>query len=297
MKIAQNYKIWFAISLVVIAVGIGASLFMGLNLGIDFTGGTMMQINMGETVEVNEINAVIEAFNLDPDIIHAGAEKTEIIIKTKESLSNTDRMEIFSKIKDQYGLADEAFIGAEQFGPAIGDEIQNRALIAVLLASVGMFVYIIFRFELIYGVSSIIALMHDVLILLSIYAIFRVPVNSSFIAAVLTIVGYSINDTIVVFDRVRENVKKMEKASFTEIANTSLAQTITRSINTSLTTLLVIGSLYVFGVESIKEFAFPLMAGVLVGTYSSIFVASPVWVLFKTAQKNKQRSYPVKEEV
>jgi len=297
MKIAQNYKIWFAISLVVIAIGIGASLFMGLNLGIDFTGGTMMQINMGETVEVNEINAVIDSFNLDPDIIHAGAEKTEIIIKTKESLSNTDRMEIFSKIKDQYNLTDDSFIGAEQFGPSIGDEIQNRALIAVLLASVGMFVYIIFRFELIYGVSSIIALMHDVLILVSIYAIFRVPVNSSFIAAVLTIVGYSINDTIVVFDRVRENVKRMEKATFTEIANTSLKQTITRSINTSLTTLLVIGSLYVFGVESIKEFAFPLMAGVLVGTYSSIFIASPVWVLFKTAQKNKNRAYPVKEEV
>lgn len=297
MKIAQNYKIWFAISLVVIVAGIAGSLFMGLNLGIDFTGGTMMQIEMGETVEVKEIKTVIDEFNLDPDIIHAGAEKTEIIIKTKESLSNAERMEIFSKVQAEYSLETDAFIGAEQFGPAIGDEIQNRALIAVILASVGMFIYIIFRFEMIYGVSSIIALMHDVLILVSIYAIFRVPVNSSFIAAVLTIVGYSINDTIVVFDRVRENVKKMEKASFAEIANTSLKQTITRSINTSLTTLLVIGSLYVLGVESIKEFAFPLMAGVLVGTYSSIFIASPVWVLFKTAQKNKNRAYPVKEEI
>lgn len=297
MKIAQNYKIWFAISLVVILAGLAGTLFMGLNLGIDFTGGTMMQIDMGETVEVKEINTIIDEFNLDPDIIHAGVEKTEIIIKTKESLSNTVRMDIFSKIQAEYGLDDAAFIGAEQFGPAIGDEIQNRALIAVMLASVGMFIYIIFRFEMIYGVSSIIALMHDVLVLLSIYAIFRVPVNSSFIAAVLTIVGYSINDTIVVFDRVRENVKKMEKASFAEIANTSLEQTITRSINTSLTTLLVIGSLYVLGVESIKEFAFPLMAGVLVGTYSSIFIASPVWALFKTAQKNKNRSYPVKEEM
>lgn len=297
MKIAQNYKIWFAISLVVIAAGLAGSLFMGLNLGIDFTGGTMMQIDMGETVEVKEFKSVIDDFDLDPDIIHAGADKTEIIIKTKASLSNAERMEIFSKVQAEYNLEDEAFIGAEQFGPAIGGEIQNRALIAVLLASVGMFIYIIFRFEMIYGISSIIALMHDVLVLLSIYAIFRVPVNSSFIAAVLTIVGYSINDTIVVFDRVRENVKKMEKASFAEIANTSLEQTITRSINTSLTTLLVIGSLYVLGVESIKEFAFPLMAGVIVGTYSSIFIASPVWVLFKTAQKNKNRSYPVKEEM
>jgi len=297
MKITQNYKIWFAISLVVITAGLAATLFMGLNLGIDFTGGTMMQIEMGKTVEVSEIDKLVDEFNLDPDIIHAGAEKTEIIMKTKESLSNAQRTEIFSKIKESYGLEDSAFIGAEQFGPSIGSEIQNRAMVAVLLASVGMFIYIIFRFEMIYGISSIIALMHDVLILVSVYAIFRIPVNSSFIAAVLTIVGYSINDTIVVFDRVRENVTKMEKATFTEIANTSLKQTITRSINTSLTTLLVIGALFVLGVESIKEFAFPLMAGVLVGTYSSIFIASPIWVLFKTAQKNKKRSYPVKEQV
>lgn len=295
MKIAENYKIWFAISLAVIIAGAAAVLVLGLNLGIDFTGGTMMQVDMGKTVEVSEINDILDPFSLHPDVIHAGAEKKEIIIKTKESLSNAQRQEIFAALQQAYGLEDSAFIGAEQFGPAIGDEIQNRALIAILLASVGMFIYIIFRFEMIYGVSSIIALMHDVMVLVSIYAIFRVPINSSFIAAVLTIVGYSINDTIVVFDRVRENVKRMEKASFTEIANTSLAQTITRSINTSLTTLLVIGALYVLGVESIKEFAFPLMAGVLVGTYSSIFIASPIWALVKTAKKNKNRSYPVQE--
>ncbi len=296
MKIAERYKLWFAISLVVIAVGLGSALFTGLNLGIDFTGGTMMQINMGEVVEVKDIRSEIEEFDLHADIIHAGNEKHQIIIKTKASLSNAERMEIFAKLQSAYGLENEAFIGAEQFGPAIGDEIQNRALIAILLASVGMFIYIIFRFEMIYGISSIIALMHDVLVLVSIYALFRVPVNSSFIAAILTIVGYSINDTIVVFDRVRENVKRMEKATYNEIANTSLKQTITRSINTSLTTLVVIGSLYVLGVESIKEFAFPLMAGVIVGTYSSVFIASPVWALFKTAQKNKNKSYPAKEE-
>ncbi len=295
MNIAERYKIWFAISLAIILVGAASTLIFGVNLGIDFTGGTMMQIDMGQTLEVSTVTELVKPFDLNPEVIHAGADKHEIIIKTKQSLDNDQRMEIFKAFQTEYQLPNEAFKGAEQFGPSIGSEIQTRAMVAVIIASACMFIYIIFRFEVFYGISSIVALLHDVLILLSIYAIFRIPVNSSFIAAVLTVVGYSINDTIVVFDRVRENVIKMDKASFFEIANTSLKQTISRSINTSLTTLLVIGSLYFFGVESIKDFALPLMAGVLVGTYSSIFVASPVWALLKKAQKKRNQKYPVPE--
>lgn len=255
----------------------------------------MMQIDIGQTLEVETVKSLLKPYDLDAEVIHAGIEKNEIIIKTKASLNNAQRQEIFQVFQAEYALSDQAFKGAEQFGPSIGSEIQTRAMIAVIIASACMFVYIIFRFEVFYGISSIAALLHDVLILLAIYSIFRIPVNSSFIAAVLTVVGYSINDTIVVFDRVRENVIKMEKANFFEIANTSLKQTISRSINTSVTTLLVIGSLYFLGVESIKEFALPLMAGVLVGTYSSIFIASPVWALLKKEQKRRNRKYPVPE--
>ncbi len=295
MNISRRYKLWFGISIAVIIIGLGAMLTMGLNLGIDFVGGTMMQINMGQVVEVPQVKETIAQYNLNPEIVHAGLEKKEIIIKTKNSLSNDERIQIFNTLKEKYGLKDSDMIGANNFGPSIGKEIRQKALIAILLASVGMFLYIIFRFELMYGFSSIIALMHDVLVLVAIYALFRIPVNSSFIAAVLTIVGYSINDTIVVFDRVRENVHHMNpKTSYLDVADQSLAQTITRSINTSLTTLLVIGSLYVFGVDSIKEFAFPLMMGVLVGTYSSIFIASPLWALFSESKRNKNKKYHAK---
>ncbi len=249
----------------------------------------MIHINMDKTYEVTQIQESINEYNLDADIIHAGFDKTEIIIKTKLSLDNTQRMEIFETLKNDFNLTNEDFLEAEQFGPTVGKEIQSKALSSIMIASLGMLIYITLRFEIIYGVTAIVALIHDVLILLAVYSIFNIPINSSFIAAVLTIVGYSINDTIVVFDRVRENVKKMKKSSFAEIANKSLSQTIIRSINTSFTTLLVIGSLYVLGVEAIKEFAFPLMTGIIVGTYSSIFIASPLWAFMK--DKTKKLNY------
>lgn len=285
MKIAQNYKIWFSVSLAVMILGLVMAIASGVNLGIDFTGGTLMQFNIGQDFTVDEIKEITSKFELDADVLHAGVDKKEVIIKTKKDLSNQKRMEIFDAFKEKYKLEDSAFRKAEQFGPAMGTEIRNKALISILLASVGMLIYISYRFQFRFGAAAIVALIHDTLIVLSIYSIFKIPVNSPFIAAILTIVGYSINDTIVVFDRLRENLKYRKKESYFEIADTSIKQTLTRSINTSITTLLVIGCLYVFGVESIKEFALPLLAGVLTGTYSSIFIASPVWALSKSMAK------------
>jgi len=290
MRIAERFKLWICISLVIIVAGFGMIAVNGFNLGIDFTGGTMMQINLHKAeVPVSDVQDLIAEFDLEAEIVHAGQTKEEVIIKTGKSLSNEDRVQIFNKFVEAYDLdVDNDLREANQFGPSVGKELQSKAMTSILIASVGMLIYITFRFEIIYGVTAIIALVHDVLVLLSVYALFGIPVNSSFIAAVLTIVGYSINDTIVVFDRVRENVKIMKRASFEEIANTSLKQTITRSINTSLTTLLVIGSLYFLGVESIKEFALPLLAGVITGTYSSIFIASPLWAAIKRVMKERE---------
>lgn len=291
MRIAERFKLWSLISLVVIVLGLGIAMIKGFNLGIDFTGGTMLQVDMGRTYTIDEVKNSISEFDLSPEIIEVGAEKHEVLIKTTKPLDNKERMEIFNKMKNEFSLSDDALRAQDQFGSTVGKEMQKKAFLSVALASIGMLIYITLRFEITFGISSIVALIHDVLILLSVYAIFRIPVNSSFIAAVLTIVGYSINDTIVVFDRVRENVKFMKKADYFKVANDSIGQTLHRSINTSLTTALVIGSLYVLGIDSIKEFALPLLAGVLVGTYSSIFIASPLWATIKQSRHNKNRKY------
>jgi preprotein translocase SecF subunit len=288
MRIAERFKLWVCISAVIIVAGLGLAGLKGFNLGIDFTGGTMMQIDLHQpSVPVAEVQEIIEEFDLEASIVHAGQTKEEVIIKTSKSLSNEQRIEIFNKFVEKYELTSDDMRGASQFGPSVGKELQSKAMTSILIAAVGMLIYITFRFEVVYGVTAIIALIHDVLVLLAVYSLFNIPVNSSFIAAVLTIVGYSINDTIVVFDRVRENVKLMKRVSFEEIANTSLKQTISRSINTSLTTGLVIGALYFLGSESIKEFALPLFAGVITGTYSSIFIASPLWAAIQSYRKSK----------
>lgn len=282
MNIAHNYKKWFMISIIVIILGLGFAVINGVNLGIDFTGGTMIQFDLGERVELNEIKDELATFELDEEVIHSGDSNEEVIIRTKKSLSNNERIMISDKMNEAFNAE---FLGAEQFSPSIGDEIQEKALVAMLLAALGMLAYITFRFEFLYGLSAIIALIHDVLILLAVYAIFSIPMNSSFIAAILTIVGYSINDTIVVFDRIRENVRRLKRKDHFEIASISIDQTILRSVFTSLTTLIVIGSLFAYGTPAVREFATPLLAGVLAGTYSSIFIASPVWAILKTNKK------------
>ncbi|QXM05936.1 protein translocase subunit SecF [Crassaminicella indica] len=289
MKVVEKKKIWFGLSIAIIVVGLIMGMIQGFNLGIDFTGGTMMQIDLKKQVSVNEINEVIKKFDLDGDILHVGENKHEIIIKTKKDLNSGERQKVFEALQKKYNLKDEDFREAEQFGPSIGKEIQKKAFLSVAIAAIGMLIYITFRFEFKFGASAIITLLHDILVVLAVFAIFRIPINSSFVAAMLTIVGYSINDTIVVFDRIRENIRFMKKKNYDEIVDISVNQTLTRSINTSLTTLITITALYVFGVESIKVFALPLIAGTITGTYSSIFIASPIWALWKNWELRKGR--------
>jgi len=176
-------------------------------------------------------------------------------------------------------------IQAETIDAVIGKEMRQQAIIALILANIGMLIYITFRFEFKSAVAAVLALVHDVLIIISFYAIFHIPVDSTFIAVVLTIVGYSINDTIVVFDRIRENLKTMRKASFTDIANLSIMQTLARSINTSFTTLITITALFLLGGETIKDFSLALIVGIASGTYSSIFIATPLWEIFRDRTK------------
>lgn len=288
MKIAQSYKIWFSISAAIIIIGLVLGFTSGFNLGIDFTGGTLMQFDVAKEFTVAEMTEALKDFELDPTIVHAGQSNTEVIIKTKKDLNNEARKEILTVLQEKFNSEAKGFLREDQFGPSIGKEISKKAIISIIIASIGMLIYISFRFQFRFGVAAILALIHDTLIVLAVYAIFNIPVNSPFIAAILTIVGYSINDTIVVFDRIRENLKyKKGKDTYFEVADKSIKQTLTRSINTSLTTLLVIGCLYFLGVDSIKEFTLPLLAGVLTGTYSSIFIASPIWALSMQVVKER----------
>lgn len=289
LKIVDKFKIFASISIAIAVIGIGLGFTKGYNMGIDFTGGTTIDINLHKYVENNELLDIIKAYDTTASVDYLGESKDKIQIKTTEKMEESKRLEVFSKYKEKYGLKDTDLLQSGYIGPSIGKEIQSKAVVSVIIASIFMLIYISFRFKFTFGISAIIALVHDVLIVIAIYAIFRVPVNSPFVAAILTVVGYSINDTIVVFDRIRENAKLHPKMDKMTLADVSIRQTVTRSINTSFTTLLSILMLYILGVDSIKEFTFPLLVGILSGTYSSIFIASPLWVLFEKIKEDKKK--------
>lgn len=288
LKVIKNYKIYFAVSLAVIIIGFALAGIRGFNFGIDFTGGTLIEINMGKYVESTEIREITDKIDKNMQINYIGENRDGIQLKSIVDLNNEKRTELFNEFAEKYSLDKNDLVKSDQFGPAVGKEIQQKALLSVVIATLAMLVYISFRFKFDFGVAAITALLHDVLVVIAIYAIFRIPLNNPFVAAMLTVVGYSINDTIVVFDRIRENLRGAKRDSHEEVADLSINQTLSRSINTSLTTLLSIAALYVMGVDSIKEFTLPLIAGISIGVYSSIFIASPIWVLINKKKRKKQ---------
>ena len=274
----KHRKIYYMVSSAIIIVGLVFGLIGGLNYGIDFTGGTMIQIDMGEFVAAEDVEKALKEFDLDPTIVHAGEGNSEIVIKTIASLDNAQRMEIVDALGETFGITEDDVLASEQFGPSVGDELKKNAIVAVVIASIGMLIYIIFRFKSWkFGAASILGVVHDVLMVIAFYAIFGFTVNNPFIAAILTLVGYSINDTIVIFDRIRENQKLFPKDGSEANIDKSLNQTLNRTIMTSLTTLVVMVPLCIMVSESIREFIIPLMIGVIVGCLSSIFVCSPLY--------------------
>jgi preprotein translocase subunit SecF len=282
----KRSKLWFGISIAVIALGLVFMVINGLNFGIDFTGGTSIQANIGKNFDITEVRNIIGQYDNEAIVTYAGTNDDIALVKTKVTLTTAQQGEVIKGFQDKFGIQ-QTNIQFETIGPTIGAELTKQALLALLLANLGILVYISFRFEWKFGVAAILALVHDVLIMLMVYSVARIAINASFIAAILTIVGYSINDTIVVFDRIRENKKHLKKVEHYELVNTSVSETLTRSINTSLTTLITILALYVLGVPAIKDFALPLVVGIVSGTYSSIFIASPLWAAidkkFRTA--------------
>lgn len=287
LKIIENWKIWFSISAIIILIGLGFWIFRGLDYGIDFKGGTIVDVQIGKQFNIEDVRQIAAKYDSKADAreITEGY-KAEI---SSNSLSDEQISQLFNDLKTKYNLNQSALLKTNRIGPTVGKELRQKALLSAAVATIGILIYTTLRFELKSGVAAVIALIHDLLVMVTVYAVLRIPVNSSFIAAMLTILGYSINDTIVVFDRIRENRKFGKIKNFTELADVSITQTMARSINTVLTTLITITCVYIFGVASIKDFALPLIVGITSGCYSSIFIASPIWVLWENWDNNKKK--------
>ena len=279
-------KLTAFLSIALIVAGI-VSLVMkgGPLLSIDFTGGTIAQIKFDQAVDVANLRITLGEYGFtNAEIIKFGSQE-EVLIKTQFSGSSN---EISEKLTTALG---EIFTlrRVESVGPKIGRELQQDALVAIGLALMMILIYIAFRFDAYYALGSVAAIIHDVLITLGVFSLLSYEINLSIIAAFLTIVGYSLNDTIVVFDRIRENIPKYMKKTLKEIVNLSLNETLSRTAITSLTTMMVVVILFIWGGEVINLFAFALIAGVFIGTYSSIFVASPVMLYFEKRSKGNPR--------
>lgn len=274
----KHRKVYYIVSVSIIVIGLLFMMIGGMNYGIDFTGGTNIQVEMGKQVDIADVEDVLKDYDLDPTIIYAGEGNTQIVIKTIKSLENAERADVIETLGTEFGVTQDDVLASEQFGPSVGDELKANAVKAVIIAAIGMLIYIIFRFKSWkYGLSAVVGVAHDVLMVIAFYAIFGFTVNNPFIAAILTLVGYSINDTIVIFDRIRENKRIYNKDNNETNIDRSLNQTLNRTIMTSMTTLVVMIPLCIMVSSSIREFIIPLMVGVIVGCLSSIFVCSPIY--------------------
>ncbi len=278
-------KIWMIVSACLIFAGIVSIAIpgRGLKLGIDFTGGLLVDYAFENEVTTAEMREVLAGIGIHGAQIQMSAQN-EVLVRTR-ALTQEEHRQLNEALLTELGQFE--MLRIEEVKPVIGRELTQRGLTAVALATLGMILYVTLRFEFKFAIAGIVALLHDVLIVIGAYSILGMEANSPLIAAVLTIVGYSINDTIVVFDRIRENMKTRRRESLKEITNLSINQTITRSLNTSLTTMLAILAVMLFGGRTIREFSTALFLGVAAGTYSSVFVASPVWYLWKRREERQ----------
>lgn len=267
-------KIWYALSLTLIVISIISFVVQGLNFGIDFTGGTLLHFKFQDpAIKSEQLRSALTPFGFEKSPIQESTDGS-IIVKVPE-LNQEQQDELVTSVKDNLGEFE--LLRSEKVGPAIGSELKRAALLALLVASILQILYITVRFEFKFGIAAILALLHDTVIAVGFFSLLQIEVGSVFVAAILTIIGYSINDTIVIFDRIRENMRNRKKQSLSELINKSIRQTIVRSINTSLAVIFVLLALLFLGGETTKNFALALTVGTICGAYSSIFVASPLW--------------------
>ena len=278
------------ISIIIFVLSIILISFKGLNYGIDFKGGTLIELRTATSIDTSLIRESLKTMNLGDVNVKKFGKKGDYLIKVEQKNSNNSSLipEIKKTLSD-YLNTEVDFRRVENVGPKVSSELLQSSVIAITLALAAMLFYIWVRFEWQFSVGSIIALFHDVTITLGIFSLLSLEINLSIIAAVLTIVGYSMNDTVVIYDRIRENLLKYNKISISDIANLSINETLARTIITSVTTLLALFSIYILGGEILRGFSFAMILGVIIGTYSSIFVASPILKFFKVSYKTLEK--------
>ena len=280
------YKKFNLLSIILIFFSLILLLFKGLNYGVDFKGGTLIEIRTDQNS--SNITLIRDSFNQmdlgDVSVKKFGTE-TDFIVKFEKQKSKDPKFidNIKTKLSSSIGNVD--FRRVEKVGPKVSSELLKSGIIAIVLSLAAMLLYIWIRFEWQFSLGAILALFHDVIITLGVFSIFSLEINLSIVAAILTIVGYSMNDTVVIFDRVRENLKKYADIKIFELTNISINETLSRTIITSVTTLLALLSIYIFGGEILKGFSLAMILGVIFGTYSSIYIANPILVLLKVSQR------------
>ena len=282
----KYYNLSNIISLILFIISIFFLIFKGLNYGVDFKGGTLIELRSDNTnYKTEDIRGAFNKLNLDDLSVKKFGAEGDYVIKFKRSdLNEPDFIKNLKNDLDNY-LEDYSFRRVENVGPKVSAELLQDGVTAIAIALAAMLIYIWFRFEWQFSIGAIVAIFHDVIITLGIFSLLSLEINLSIVAAVLTIVGYSMNDTVVIFDRVRENLKKYADIKIFDLTNLSINETLSRTLITSVTTLLALLSIFFFGGEILKGFSFAMILGVILGTYSSIFIANPVLVYFKVSQK------------
>ena len=283
---------WFLLSSIIIIAGIVCMVVRGFNFGIDFTGGTIIDLKFDQPVTIADVRTSLGKYGLDGSTIQLSGAQSDVTASEDVMIRTTDleedqRKEVMATLKDDVG--NYTVLREEKVGATIGGELITNAVEALLISWVLIIAYVAYRFEWKFGVAAVLALVHDILVVLGVFALTQRQIDSSFIAALLTIVGYSINDTIVIFDRIRENLKLHFRrgGDVDVLVNTSIYQTLTRSLYAVFTVMFTTLALYFFGGETTKDFAFALLVGFGSGCYSSIFIASPLWVTFRSWAEKK----------
>jgi preprotein translocase subunit SecF len=287
INFSKFFKTANIFSILTIFVSILFLFFKGLNFGVDFKGGTLLEIRVSDAnIKIQDIRDSLKTADLGDVSVKEFGKEGDFLVKFEKNANENKKFisQLKNNISKKIG-SELNFRRVESVGPKVSSELLKQGITAIVLSLAAMLFYIWIRFEWQFSLGSIIALFHDVVITLGIFSILSLEVNLSIVAAVLTIVGYSMNDTVVIYDRIRENLLKYSKINTNEIANISVNETLSRTVITSLTTLLALSSIFILGGEILKGFSFAMILGVIIGTYSSIFVASPVLNYFKVTQK------------